>query len=70
MDIKESIKEFMTSSFKYEQMPKNELLYYIEKKCDVTQREVTKAYSELKKEGIVYSVIGLPGWVGIHKEKC
>lgn len=70
MDIKKAIIEVMTSNFKYEQMPKKDLLEWVSVKCDCAQKEVSSAYSELKKEGITYSVTGLQGWVGINKEKC
>lgn len=64
--IKQTIIGIMKSNPKFYQMPKKDIIEWAACKEGCSQKEASKAFSELKKEGKAYSVIGLSGWVGIY----
>ena len=47
-------------------MPKRDLIDAVYAGITVTQAEIKAVWGEMKREGIVYCVNGLPGWVGIY----
>ena len=49
------------------QADKKELIEYVSGKCGCTQKEAAAEYAAMKKEGLVYSVRGMPGWVGLYE---
>jgi hypothetical protein len=70
LQIRTAIIEFMTmQNGRNEQCLKHDLLEYVACVQDCRQSDVSKVFTQLKKEGIGYCVIDLPGWVGIHPEK-
>ena len=50
------------------QMSKKSLIEWTAGVEGCTQKEASKAFSELKKDGKVYCVIDMPDYVGIHQE--
>lgn len=61
-EIRANITSFLIQSG---QMPKRVLFDMVYNKLTVTRAEINAEWAEMKKEGIVYCVHGLPGWVGI-----
>jgi len=50
------------------QMPKNRLIELVYARLTVTQSEIRSEWSRMKKDGLVYCVRDMPGWVGIYSE--
>lgn len=67
MKQKEEIRKAITEALKREgQMPKKDMIEAVYARLAVTQAEIKTVWSEMKKEGLVYCVNDLPGWVGIY----
>lgn len=63
----ESIRKLIIETLQNEgQMPKEELIETVYARLTVPQTEIKAEWSKMKKEGIVYCVRNLPGWVGIY----
>lgn len=60
---KEIIKTFNLPKIIGKQLKKSFLLERVSVTCECTKNDVSKVYSQMKKEGIIYSVVGLPGWI-------
>ena len=65
----EIIRTFNLPKVVGKQLEKSYLLQKVSYVCDCTQKDVNRVYSQMKKEGRVYSVNGLAGWVGLHDEE-
>ena len=67
MKRREEIREAITAALERErQMPKKDLVDEVYARLTVTQTEIREEWTRMKKEGLVYCVSGLPGWVGIY----
>lgn len=67
MKQREEIREAITAALEREgQMSKKDLIDEVYAKLMVTQAEIRDEWMRMKKEGLVYCVSGLPGWVGIY----
>lgn len=58
--------EIIKTLLKKGQMPKKQLIDMVYARLTVTQAEIRAEWSEMKKEGLVYCVRDMPGWVGIY----
>lgn len=65
-----TIREAIAKELKYgkDQIQKVNLLESVSVICDCSRKEVAAEYSKMKKEKMVYSVIDMPGWVGMHEK--
>lgn len=63
---KNKILEIMSAP-KYNQMPKTALIEWVTATTNNTQADAKRCFAELKKANKVYTVVGLNGWVGMHK---
>lgn len=52
-----------------DQVEKTKLLEAVSVVCDCSRKEVEQEYSKMKKENLVYSVIDMPGWVGMYEKE-
>ncbi|MDU0931233.1 hypothetical protein [Hungatella sp.] len=50
-------------------MSKRQLIEMVYASLTVTQAEIRSEWSNMKKEGIVYCVRDMPGWVGIYQKR-
>ncbi|MCC3388190.1 hypothetical protein D4758_30670 [Enterocloster citroniae] len=67
MKQREEIREVITALLESAgQMPKKDLVEMVYARLTVTQAEIRAEWSEMKKEGLVYCVRDMPGWVGIY----
>lgn len=48
------------------QIDKKEMIEIVHMLYDCTTKEILSEYSSMKKDGLVYSVSGLNGWVGLY----
>lgn len=46
---------------------KKEMIEIVHMLYDCTTKEILSEYSSMKKDGLVYSVSGLNGWVGLYE---
>lgn len=67
MRQREEIREAITAVLEREgQMSKKDLIYEVYVRLAVPQTEICSEWTRMKKEGLVYCVSGLSGWVGIY----
>lgn len=67
MAKKEQIKKNILEFFRLEgeQVFKKDLLEFVSARADCTQKEAGEVLAEMKEEGKIYSVKGMPGFVGL-----
>lgn len=61
--------EIIKNLLKEGQMSKRQLIEMVYASLTVTQAEIRSEWSNMKKEGIVYCVRDMPGWVGIYQKR-
>lgn len=66
----EEIRQKITEVLRNEgQMTKTDMIECIYAGLTVTRREISDEWSRMKREGLVYCVNDMPGWVGIYDQE-
>lgn len=66
----EEIRQKITEVLRNEgQMTKTDMIECVYAGLTVTRREISDEWSRMKREGLVYCVHDLPGWVGIYDQE-